>query len=289
MGLRFGLMRGMWLFGAIRGLCMSFRLGRVVRARMSPLHSMLCYCQQNSILIQELFSRNRQSKFSPLTPFLNLPKYFDSEWSYAQYRIPSQKNHIALSAGTSGNRLSDAIADERCTVSWVPVEVELPGAGVGSVPPTSPGLGSEKRKGKEKERGQQMPMPMQGMTQKVVEYQLIALTHSGGWYRLGLPTSSATPLTSRPSSSGGTGGGAGTAAGSSAATSYAGAGAGVGTGGPTRTRLGQHHRANSGSTVGTDRTGREKGKGKDGEEKEKVGRECMLLEYRRFGRWDGWG
>ena len=32
----------------------------------------------------------------------------------------------------------------------------------------------------------------------------------------------------------------------------------------------------------------EKGKDKDGEKK-KHSRDCVLQEYRRFGRWDGWG
>lgn len=120
---------------------------------------------------------------------------------------------------------------------------------------------------------------------KTIEYQLIALTYSGGWYRLGLPTSASLPLVSsvRPSSAGAT---TGVGAGSSAA-SHAGTGTGGG-GAPSRTRLGQyHHRVSSGSTVVSDRTAKERGKGKDGEEK--VGRECVLLEYRRFGRWDGWG
>lgn len=223
--------------------------------------------------------RNRQSSFSPLTPFLSLPKYFDSEWSYAQYRIPTQKNHIALSAGTSGGKLSDAIADERCTVSWVPVEIDTPSLSA-QIPPTSPTLGSAKRKGKERERVFDKTQHQHAQTQKTIEYQLIALTYSGGWYRLGLPTSASTPLltSARPLSAGTSTIGHG---GASSATSHA--------GGPTRTRLGQHHRAPSGSTVVTDRTSKEKGKGKDGDEKEKVGRDCVLLEYRRFGRWDGWG
>jgi hypothetical protein len=33
-----------------------------------------------------------------------------------------------------------------------------------------------------------------------------------------------------------------------------------------------------------------KGKEREGTDKEgKESRECILLEYRKFGRWDGWG
>ena len=32
-----------------------------------------------------------------------------------------------------------------------------------------------------------------------------------------------------------------------------------------------------------------KSKGKERERDERPGRECVLREFRRFGRWDGWG
>ncbi|RXW21930.1 hypothetical protein EST38_g3886 [Candolleomyces aberdarensis] len=41
---------------------------------------------------------NRRSSLSPLTNFIPLPRYLDSEWSYAQYRIPVQSAHISLSS-----------------------------------------------------------------------------------------------------------------------------------------------------------------------------------------------
>lgn len=94
--------------------------------------------------------RNRQSSLSPLTPFLPLPKYFDSEWSYAQYRIPTQAAHISLSS-TSSVRSShtDIAADEKCVVGWITVASEDTGV--------------------------------------APEFQLVVLTYSGGWYRLALP------------------------------------------------------------------------------------------------------
>ncbi|KAI9574554.1 SVP1-like protein 2 [Boletus coccyginus] len=93
---------------------------------------------------------NRQSSLSPLTPFLPLPKYFDSEWSYAQYRIPTQAAHISLSS-TSSVRSShmDLAADEKCVAGWIKVASELAGV--------------------------------------APEFQLVVLTYSGGWYRLALP------------------------------------------------------------------------------------------------------
>ncbi|KAK0491000.1 SVP1-like protein 2 [Armillaria novae-zelandiae] len=116
---------------------------------------------------------NRQSSLSPLTNYLPLPKYFESEWSYAQYRIPVQSSHISLSRSPAAN-VPD---EERCVVGWI--------------------------------EGSDDPEP----------YQLVALTYTGGWYRLSLPTSEPPPVAS-------------------------------------------------------------------GEGKEK--RDCILREFRRYGRWDGW-
>ena len=177
------------------------------------------------------FYSNRQSTLSPLAPFLSLPKYFDSEWSYAQYRIPSQTAHFALSAGTSGSKLSDAVEDERCVVSWI------------KLPSQSPAISSS-------------PTPQAPQ----FEYQLIALTYSGGWYRLALPSSlqtskdaSASEAMSLPS--------------------------------PVHS---QRPRSIGGSSV-TGRTRTDKGKRKEQHREVKDGRDCILKEFRRYGRWDGWG
>ncbi|KAG6902300.1 hypothetical protein C0995_001910 [Termitomyces sp. Mi166 len=156
---------------------------------------------------------NRQSTFSPLTPFLPLPKYFDSEWSYAQYRIPSQSSHITFSAPTSRSPTEDVPDEERCVVGWI------------KATPSN-----------ELSRGE---------TQ---EYQLVALTYVGGWYRLSLPQHRSSSRTSSPANS------------VSART-------------PVKQR----------------RTSRDKGKEKDQEKEGKDSRECVLQEFRRFGRWDGWG
>ncbi|EJD01438.1 WD40 repeat-like protein [Fomitiporia mediterranea MF3/22] len=213
-------------------------------------------------------SLNRQSAFSPLTPFISLPRYFDSEWSYAQYRIPSQKTHIALSAGTSSGRLAD-VQDERCTVAWVqvpPPESTLPS----TITTPAPRKGEDKGKGRQPEAAPPPPP----------EYQMIALTYSGGWYRIALPSSP------------------------SANTSATGAGSATIARTPSLSGAGVSHmpshrerRSSGGSSIvtgrnaATARTAKGKGKEREGDEKdkEKAGRECTLQEFRRFGRWDGWG
>ncbi|EIN10565.1 hypothetical protein PUNSTDRAFT_132652 [Punctularia strigosozonata HHB-11173 SS5] len=167
---------------------------------------------------------NRQSTFSPLTPFLPLPKYFDSEWSYAQYRIPAQSAHISLSAPGPRPSTEDVVDEERCVVGWIEAPRE------------------DERKG---------------------EFQLIVLTYSGGWYRLSLPKSGTSgsgahnqqrhptsPMSSSPPS--------------------------------VKNFPGVRSRARSSS--GSSARGRDKGK-----EREHEGRDCTLQEFRRFGRWDGWG
>jgi WD repeat-containing protein 45 len=168
--------------------------------------------------------RNRQSTFSPLTPFLPLPKYFDSEWSYAQYRIPSQAAHISLHAPGPRPSTEDEVDEERCAVGWI----EAP-----------------------REEGQPG------------EFQLIVLTYSGGWYRLSLPSSGSSaqgafsprhPISPSSSSP------------------------------PSIKSFAAKQRARSSS--GSSARGRDKGKER---EHDKEGRDCTLQEFRRFGRWDGWG
>lgn len=188
--------------------------------------------------------RNRQSSLSPLSPFIPLPKYFESEWSYAQYRIPMQSAHISLSSTSirTPGRDPDVADEERCVVGWIKAPSERPGAGT--------------------------------------EYQLVALTWTGGWYRLSLPAASAAPAV--------------------------GTGLGV-PGSPPRAPLsplssspptvhghvlaGQERRprrSSSGSIFSAGRS--EKGKEREREkDKIKEGRLCVLQEFRRYGRWDGWG
>jgi WD repeat-containing protein 45 len=96
-----------------------------------------------------------------------------------------------------------------------------------------------------------------------MEHQLIALTYTGCWYRLGLPTKAGS-TTGIPSS------------------------VGRPLSGPPPSGKSMRHYPRSSSVSSVGRT--IKGKEKESSDKEgKESRECTLLEYRKFGRWDGWG
>lgn len=171
--------------------------------------------------------RNRQSTFSPLTPFLPLPKYFESEWSYAQYRIPVRSAHIALSSTTRPLE-EDFPDEERCVVGWI--------------------------------RG-----PPEDALQ-TSNYQLIALTFTGGWYRLALPKLASD---SKPA-------GSPTLGPSSLPGSP-----------PKALNMGRTHSVSGSSAIS--KLDKGKGKEKEREKNNKESRQCTLKEYRRYGRWDGWG
>lgn len=151
--------------------------------------------------------------------------------------------------------MSDVVQDERCTVAWIQVP-----------PPESTPTSFEDKKGNDKGKLPESPP----------EYQMIALTYSGGWYRIALPTS---PTASASAVSRGTS--------LTRAASTSGASGSF--------RPSHRARSSSGSSIGTGRSGTPrtaKGKGKEketDEKSEKVGSECTLQEFRRFGRWDGWG
>lgn len=174
---------------------------------------------------------NRYSTFSPLTNYLPIPKYFGSEWSYAQYRIPVQSAHISLSAPPSKPPTADVVDEEKCSVGWIQV-------------------------------------PTDGMDGGEKEYQLIALTYTGGWYRLAMPPSTVTtvpaaPLTPIPQHL------------SISPPSVRGVP-------PPRPR------SSSGSSV-TGKPDKGKGRERDRDKDHKESRDCTLKEFRRYGRWDGWG
>ncbi|KAF9482514.1 hypothetical protein BDN70DRAFT_991142 [Pholiota conissans] len=177
---------------------------------------------------------NRHSTFSPLAPFLPLPKYFESEWSYAQYRIPVQSSHISLSSTSRSAKEKAAVdmpEEERCVVGWIEGTSDDPAA-----PPNTK------------------------------EFQLIALTFTGGWYRLGLPK-----LAGRaPKRSSG-----------SFKTSPL---------SPSGSPPPASHLSRAASVAGSSASRLDKGKEKErNKDPKKESRNCALLEYRRFGRWDGWG
>ncbi|KAI0321839.1 WD40-repeat-containing domain protein [Amylostereum chailletii] len=175
---------------------------------------------------------NRQSTLSSLTSYLPLPKYFESEWSYAQFRVPTQSSHISLTQRTAGRQDPDVAEEEKCTVGWIQMPVE-------------------------EERS-----PVSGAPSSTSEYQLVALTYSGGWYRLSLPSSTASTQ-ARASSP--------TVGSSHSVRSH-------------QTPLPKQRAAPASLSPGRG----DKGKGV-AHDKEKESRDCILQEYRRFGSWDGWG
>ena len=110
-----------------------------------------------------------------------------------------------------------------------------------------------------------------------LEPQLVALTYTGGWYRLRLPGDSG----SHASSPGETGSlpGSPKLGARSLQVSPPPIKGGVG----NKDNL-PRHRTSSVSSMRTDK-GKEKEKG---DVEAKPSRKCTLEEYRKFGRWDGW-
>ena len=178
--------------------------------------------------------RNRQSKLSSLTSFIPIPKYFESEWSYAQFRIPTQSAHISLTQQAAARDANPDLAEEeKCTVGWIEAPTAPQAATAAAAPPSAP------------------------------VYQLIALTYTGGWYRLALP--------SKKPSSASTG---------TAQTSIA----------PSGSVRSARARSPSGSSVaGGGRMDKGKGVSSRDSDRKEGGRDCTLVEFRRFGSWDGWG
>ena len=179
-------------------------------------------------------SRNRQSKLSSLTSFIPIPKYFESEWSYAQFRIPTQSAHISLTQQAAARDANPDLAEEeKCTVGWIEA-------------PTTPTPHTAAP-----------PAPSPATT----DYQLIALTYTGGWYRLALPNKKPTSVPAGSAQSNITSSGS--------------------------VRSGTARPPSVSSVTGGGRADKGKGVSRDSDRKE--GRDCTLLEFRRFGSWDGWG
>ncbi|KAG8969014.1 hypothetical protein FRC03_004981 [Tulasnella sp. 419] len=223
---------------------------------------------------------NRQSTFSPLSNYIH--KYFASQWSYAQFRLPASSTHISLNSASGPAADPDAAEEEKCVVGWIEVPIEIR--------PTSPSpLASPRspRRGSTSSKPSSQPIAQPTEPQIRMEHQLVALTFSGGWYRLSIPNSSSgtgqsigsrhspTPL---PSASGSNHERGSSIASSSGAKS------------PKAKALSIPRRVSSPSTSASDvekRKDRDREADKDAEGK--ISRKLILEEFRRFGRWDGWG
>ena len=239
-------------------------------------------------------NRNRQSFFSPLTPFVRLPKLFNSEWSYAQYRLPAQppSSNLAALSTQATDPTADRVDEERCTVAWIEVPSTTPTLPSPSpISPTNPGKVTRSTSSHPVKPIATPPGPT-----PATEYQLVALTYSGGWYRLSLPPAAgtATPGESRPGTpTGGRPGGSTLSSSPKDASVLSGMGwRGKGTeaaGKGVDKGKGKEKEEPEGKGKGKEEP-EGKGKGKaDPEVKEKQSRQCVLEEFRRFGRWDGWG
>ena len=110
-----------------------------------------------------------------------------------------------------------------------------------------------------------------------LEYQLVALTYTGGWYRLKLPGDSGLQSSSL--------GDTWSLPGSPRLSTGPLPSSPLGVKGVVGNKGSQpRHRTSSVSSMRSDK-GKEREKG-DGEAK--PSRKCTLEEYRKFGRWDGW-
>ncbi|GJJ07274.1 hypothetical protein Clacol_001474 [Clathrus columnatus] len=126
---------------------------------------------------------NRQSALAPLSPFFKLHKYFESEWSYAHFRLPTPPTQIHLSNTTSVTAPKDELfEEERCVACWIEVPTPEP---VTSTTVRGGGDNHSERSGSEVHSNRPQSQPPSS-----VEHQLIVVTYSGGWYRLALPSSS---------------------------------------------------------------------------------------------------
>lgn len=127
----------------------------------------LPYPQPTFELPADDLNRNaRQKQFNILKPFL--PRYFSSEWSHSQFRLPAPAlppsrlpfSHSSTSPEGPGGRSTPTVEDDVCRCAWIDYEVST----------------TKSTKGKER------LVPPESR----VEAQIIALTNSGGWYRISL-------------------------------------------------------------------------------------------------------
>ena len=134
-------------------------------------------------------SSSKKSQLKVLQPYL--PKYFSSEWSHAQFRLPppaaiASRLPFSLSTATTsagGERAATpTLEDDVCVSTWI--EVEVPS---GRWEAEEGEMGKGTARGEEKvnrQGGRDRSAPLRTRT----ESQIVAMTHSGGWYRISLAT-----------------------------------------------------------------------------------------------------
>lgn len=149
---------------------------------------------------------SRQKQFNILKPYL--PKYFSSEWSHSQFRLPppappASRLPFSLSNPGDTGRSTPTVEDDVCICAWIEVERDAP-----PPPPAPTPKGKERERDPSKEnrggrphahhhhRGSSARVePEVTTTPQVVESQIVALTHSGGWFRISLGATPSGPTT----------------------------------------------------------------------------------------------
>jgi hypothetical protein len=237
------------------------------------------------------FTRNRLSALRQVAAFVPGANYLNSEWSYAQYRLPTPSAHQAHSLSTT-NRLGtghpDAGDEERWMVGWITLPPDI-------TPQSSPVKGPVALPSihKGKGRAHQSGSPLRGTAERpshlspsfksphpsvksptLPEYQLIALTFTGGWYRLSLSHPN------EPADRAGT------------PEPYQGKKRPNPRPGESKTPT---ERSGSGSPQLATKRLNDQRKHVDASKRRSSDAQisdtssCHLEEFRRFGRWDGWG
>ncbi|KAG8761444.1 hypothetical protein FRC14_003857 [Serendipita sp. 396] len=192
--------------------------------------------------------------------------YLSSEWSYAQYRLPTPPAHVAHSLSQT-NRLGiahpDAGDDEKWTVGWIEVPPK-PTSPVRNKSPLPSTRGVPLSPPRSNRQGAYRPSsPLSPQAPPEPEYQLVALTYTGGWYRLSLPRFT------EPSERSGT------------PEPYQGQGRNN-QGRTSAVPMDSSSQRSSDSKTSTSRR-----RNSDAQKMDSTS--CQVEEFRRFGRWDGWG
>lgn len=260
MALPFGLMRRSAAHGVIRALFM-----------FTPLTECKSSYWPFTPLMKD--DSNRTSVFRQVLAYSPVQtNYLNSEWSYAQYRLPTPPAHVAHSYSTT-NRLGtihpDAGDEEKWTVGWITLPPDITPHTSPNKPTTPlPSPARSKGKGRVETSGSPLrpshdrkPSSSSTRAPPPPEYQLVALTFTGGWYRLSLPKAEKDRAGTPEAYQG------------SGKTAYSG----------TRDRVG------SPQLGGSRRSTEKRISPRRNSDAQNDGNKCQLEEFRRFGRWDGWG